>query len=163
MTLYIIRHAVAKGKGSWRGPDALRPLTQLGLQQAVAIAGWFQHSVDIVVSSPTVRCLATVLELALRQQIDPVLRSDLLKDRPEAAAELVRQLLLTRTAVVCTHGEVIPGLLRTLRVHPVSSTRLDVCEKGSIWQIDGDDEHDGRLIGTYHPPTQIGPMIPSDG
>lgn len=160
MTLYIVRHAVAKGKGSWRGTDAMRPLTQLGLKQAAAIADWFHRPVDIVVTSPTLRCLGTVLELAIRQQVDPVLRSDLLKDRPEAAAELVRQLLPTRAAVVCTHGEVIPGLLRTLRVQPVNSTRLDVCEKGSIWRIEPDADDEGQLVATYHTPAQIRPVLP---
>jgi hypothetical protein len=58
----------------------------------------------------------------------------------------VRSLLRAPgTAVLCTHGDVIPDVLDTLECE-----WDDRCEKGSTWVLGADE--DGRVRGRYLPP-----------
>ena len=147
MVLYIVRHALAVDRSEWRRGDAHRPLTECGEAQALALTAWFDEPPSVVVSSPTLRCLGTVLGIAERFETDIITRSELLPGRPSAAAELVRGLLIRRPAVlvVCTHGEVIPSLLASLGVTD-STGPVDHCAKGSIWQVERDV---GRVLARY--------------
>lgn len=147
MVLYVVRHALAVERSTWTRGDAHRPLTEYGEIQARSIAALVDEPPAVVVSSPTLRCVGTVLALAERFEVDIITRSELLPNRPAAAAELIRGLLIRRPAalVVCTHGEVIPSLLASLGVTD-STDPLDRCNKGSIWRID----HDARRVSARY-------------
>jgi len=164
VTLYIVRHAVAVAKDRWSSSDVLRPLTAKGVRQSEALATWFagtgaelEEVVDIVVSSPTVRCVATVLGLARPHAVD--VRTDLalaLGD-PAGAAALGRALLASHgraegpAAVLCSHGEVIPGLLEALT--PFRATHsLQNCAKGSVWAL---STTNAGPVARYHDPSSI--------
>jgi phosphohistidine phosphatase SixA len=147
MRLFVVRHAVAVAKHSWTGSDQQRPLTESGEQEAAAIAQWFDDAPTVIVSSPTVRCFASVLPLAHRFELDLLTRGELLPNNPAPAAELVRSFISRGIeAVVCTHGEVIPALLRTLQVIQTSHP-LDQCVKGSIWEL---EPFPDGIHATYH-------------
>ena len=152
MTLYVVRHALAEDKATWRGDDSLRPLSPAGLEQAANLARWFDDGIDEVVSSTTVRCLATVLPLAHRHGLDPILRSALLPGPVEAAADLARTMLERTTGVLCTHGEVIPAMLHVLDVRCRNADRAS-CEKGSIWELSL--QPSGEITGRYHPAADV--------
>lgn len=153
MSVVIVRHGVAVEKRSWTGDDALRPLTPRGCGQAAALAGWLDAPVGRVLSSPTLRCLATVLPLSRTRGVDLATDAGLLPGVPARTVELVTALLAAHgvagapAAVVCSHGEVIPPLLRALGL--ASSTHdLDATRKGSAWTLDV--AADGARHATYH-------------
>lgn len=137
MTVYLVRHAVATAKATWPDDDLLRPLNRRGRLQAQWLASWLAERAQfgLIVSSPTVRCVATVLPLAAVTGRDVLTRSELAVGRAAAAAELLQQLLRSHEdAVVCTHGEVIgPVLAQVLgRREPF------VAAKGSVWTLMSD-------------------------
>jgi hypothetical protein len=110
---------------------------------------WFDDAPTVIVCSPTVRCFATMLPSTQRFELDLLTRAELLPNYPGPAAELVRSFI-TRgiDAVVCTHGEVIPALLRALQVTETSDP-LDQCAKGSIWEL---EPFPNGIHATYHQP-----------
>jgi len=141
MTLYIVRHGVAVAKNRWRGRDLARPLTKKGLAQAEALTASIDQPVGVVLSSPTIRCVATVLGVADRHGVALCTVAALEVGRPDEALALARELLEQDGAgqgstgqMICTHGEVIPGLLAGLGLVSRSHS-LDTCAKGSVWTI----------------------------
>lgn len=62
--LVLVPHVDAGDRNKWTGDQDLRPLTDLGRDQAAALAPAIGH-VDAVVSSPARRCAETVEPLAL--------------------------------------------------------------------------------------------------
>ena len=63
--LLFVRHADAGAKGSWDGPDALRPLSPMGRRQAEGLVVRLEdYPVDRILCSPTARCHQTVQPLA---------------------------------------------------------------------------------------------------
>jgi len=155
VTLYVVRHAVAVAKNRWKGTDLMRPLTGKGQGQAAALTTWFDRPVHTVLSSPTLRCVASVLALAEHHGVELRTSTALAMGHPDHVVALARALLgdgpTDGGAVLCSHGEVIPGLLGSLGL--VSSTHaLDTCAKGSVWVI----EHTGDgPAATYHPPAPV--------
>lgn len=153
MTLFIVRHGVAGAKSTWRGDDAYRPLTSRGLAQAQLLESWLTEPISVVLSSPTVRCLATVLGVARHHGIELSTCAELAVGRPAQAQRLAERLLGGPNAVLCTHGEVIVPLLAGLGLQQANAP-TDRCAKGAVWTIEAPG---GRRIGTYHALDQAGP------
>ncbi len=152
MTLYIVRHGVAVAKNRWRGRDLARPLTKKGLAQAEVLTTSVDQPVDVVLSSPTIRCVATVLGVAARHGVELRTVAALEVGRPDETLALARALLERDVAgadataqMICTHGEVIPGLLAGLNLVSRSHS-LGTCAKGSVWTI---EPVPGGYAGTY--------------
>ena len=56
--------------------------------------------------------------------------------------------------VLCSHGDVIPGLLWVLAQYGLDIPDLGRCKKGSIWEL---EVSDGRIVGaTYRHPRTFG-------
>lgn len=143
MRLYVVRHAHAGSRSSWDGPDEARPLTNRGRRQAEAIAGELRSAgVSRLVSSPYRRCVQTLDPLA--QELRLRVESD---DRLAEGAGGVAALALAeelakepRAAAVCSHGDVIPELLRILKA---TTTRIKdpfIWPKASTWAVTWDGE-----------------------
>ena len=65
MTIYLIRHAKAGDRDTWRDDDRLRPLSGRGHRQARLLIDLLHDAtVDRVLSSPYVRCMETVVPIA---------------------------------------------------------------------------------------------------
>lgn len=63
--ILLVRHAIAVARRSWEGDDDLRPLTPRGERQAVSLPVVLRpFAIDRLVSSPAVRCTATLGPLA---------------------------------------------------------------------------------------------------
>ena len=143
MTLYLVRHALALAKSSWSGLDSDRPLDAKGRRQVVGLTDWFAtRAVDAVVTSPAVRCVATVLSVANHHDVDLVTTRALLVGADKEARKLVRRLGKQATrrgqaVIVCTHGEVLPSLLDALGYDGDRSVQH---AKGSVWTV---EERDG--------------------
>ena len=140
----LVRHAKAGERERWDGPDRLRPLSKKGVAQAERLvedlAG---YGVTRVVASPYVRCVQTVEPLAERLGVG-VEESDGLAEG--ASVDGIAGLLHAvrdETAVLCTHGDVIPTLLDFLaRRDGLRLPPAYPCAKGSTWVLHPDG--DGR-------------------
>ena len=71
------------------------------------------------------------------------------------AFELLRSLAAAEgDSVLCSHGDVIPGLLWVLAQCGLDIPELGRCKKGSIWEL---QVSDGRVVGaSYRHPRTFG-------
>jgi broad specificity phosphatase PhoE len=132
----LLRHADAGVKGSWDGPDDLRPLSEAGRQQADGLVVRLEdYPVERILCSPTLQCYQTVAPLADDRFLDI---------EPVAAlgvdASLAQLLGLLRdgelrNAALCTHGEMIGALLAHLVAEGLSVEEPLRWPKGSTWLL----------------------------
>jgi 8-oxo-dGTP diphosphatase len=140
--LTFVRHARAGSKRAWEGDDALRPLDEFGFEQAAVLAPRLAAAGPVrrLVSSPTLRCVQTLEPLAALVDL-PIEPWDALG--PHAGAAGVRSTLghpAFDDVVVCTHGEVLRPLLRTLRRRGLGRDNAELhgrllLVKGSAWVV----------------------------
>jgi broad specificity phosphatase PhoE len=147
----LVRHAYAGSKAYWRHDDELRPLTDRGLAQADALVeSLAEDDISVVWSSPAVRCRQTVEPLAVERGVSVRDHPLLAKDAPVDA--LLDWLLAQPSApwVLCTHGEVIDGLLFVVRSSGLVTAPARVTEKGAAWRVT--QHEDGAISLEYVPP-----------
>jgi len=152
--IYLVRHAHAGRKDDWTAPDALRPLSDSGREEATGlVAGLRDLPVARILSSPATRCLQTVEPLA-RQRILAIEVDDGLgvHASPARARGLLDDLAST-AAVLCTHGELIGQVLRQLAAEGLPLPGSPHWPKGSTWIIDRDGR--GRPRASYLPPARV--------
>jgi len=109
VTSILVRHAWAGHWGDWGDDDRLRPLDSRGRRQAEELVELFSRfEVRRIVSSPYLRCVATVEPLAAALGLT-VEHDDRLGEGAggRGAAELLREEGL----VACTHGDVAEEVL----------------------------------------------------
>jgi 8-oxo-(d)GTP phosphatase len=146
MALLFIRHAVALRRRDWTKPDALRPLSPRGYRQADGLPDALaRFEVTRILSSPSTRCLETVQPLAARLGIPVEERAELAEGAGTAALALLGGL--DGTAVLCSHGDVVPELLAEVVGPGVLPPGELPCEKGSTWAVE-----EARTRATYLPP-----------
>jgi 8-oxo-(d)GTP phosphatase len=118
--LVIVRHARARPRSTWPDNDTLRPLNSRGRERAQALVPILAaFGVTRVVTSPSLRCLDTVLPYAVAVGQQPRLKAGLSEEgfagQPDRAPyHLTRLLERGNAAVVCSHGPVLPVLLGRL-------------------------------------------------
>lgn len=137
MAILLVRHAKAGIRQKWKGPDHLRPLSKKGWDQAFALVGVLEEfEVTRVLSSPFLRCRQTVEPLSGRRKLTVEDHEALAEGAPlEATMELVRDLA-GETAVLCSHGDVIPELLEAVaRTDGLSLPEDYPYAKGSVWVL----------------------------
>lgn len=119
--LLVVRHAVAVGRGSWKKADPLRPLLPEGHARAAALVGLIDaYDPETVLSSPSVRCTATVRPFTESRDLPLVTKKGLSEEGFEATPDRVvkhldRLLTEGRPAALCTHRPLLPTILETLR------------------------------------------------
>jgi broad specificity phosphatase PhoE len=151
VVLLVVRHAHAGERSGWSGDDRLRPLSEKGLRQAGELADALAaHQPAIVLSSPAVRCISTVQPLADRVELE-VQRDDRLFEGAirDDVASLLRELA-GRQAVICSHGDVIPLVLRQLVDDGMAPEQGLRWAKASTWIIE--QTATGWGSGKYAPP-----------
>jgi 8-oxo-dGTP diphosphatase len=118
--LVVIRHARSRSRTSWSKADPLRPLNPRGHERARALIPILAaYGVTRVVTSPSVRCLDTVLPYAVatgkRARLKAGLSEEGFAEQPDRAPyHLTRLLERGHATVVCSHGPVLPVLLERL-------------------------------------------------
>ena len=141
MRLYVVRHADAGSRSSWDGSDLARPLTNRGRRQSDSIADELRSAgVTRLLSSPYARCVQTLVPLGQQLRL-PVESDDRLTEGAGgvAALELADDLAKEpRAAVVCSHGDVIPELLRIFKATTTRFRDPLIWPKGSIWAVTWD-------------------------
>jgi 8-oxo-dGTP diphosphatase len=153
MTVHLLRHARAGSRSRWKGDDALRPLSKAGRLQADAISARLaREPIDLIMSSPYVRCVDTVEPLAARTGIH-VETSDALAEGASLSHALrLVQKVQDRDVVLCTHGDVMQELLDHFGRHGVN-LRDHRMAKGSTWEFEVGK--DGIAKARYVPPPSI--------
>lgn len=118
--LVLLRHGKAVSRGDWSGADAGRPLAARGVKQAAALVptvrAWAPKR---IVSSPAVRCVTTVAPLAVATKLEVKRDAGISQDAWEAGDEEVRRVVgkrvrVGKTAVICSHGPVLPEIVREI-------------------------------------------------
>lgn len=151
MPIYLVRHAHAGSRREWRGDDSDRPLTERGLVQAQDLKATLDgHDLGEIWTSPSLRCTQTVEPLAEQRGLD-VVRQPLLAEGASPGEAL--DWLLERSAqnpVACSHGDVIPVVIRLAVGRGMDATPGGDSKKGSIWVIHVEDGM--PKVGTYVAP-----------
>ena len=155
MTVFLVRHADAKSRANWPHADETRPLSRKGDTQAEALVDLLRdHPVRRVLSSPAVRCVGTVAPLANKLGVK-VEETDVLLEGADtsAAYELMRRMGKHKgDAVLCTHGDIVPELLRLASRDGLAVEDTPRWPKGSTWAFEGDGEQFTRA--RYLPPPE---------
>jgi 8-oxo-(d)GTP phosphatase len=118
--LVIVRHGKSLSRKRWHGEDPLRPLDARGRQRAKALVPILAaYGVTRVVTSPSVRCLDTVLPYAVavgqKARLHAGLSEEGFAEQPARAPyHLTRLLERGSPTVMCSHGPVLPVLLDQL-------------------------------------------------
>jgi 8-oxo-dGTP diphosphatase len=116
----VARHGKAVPPESWDGPDSTRPLMQRGNDQAVTIAPSIAaYAPEKIISSTATRCLATVVPLSDLTGLPIKAHPGISQDAYEFGEQLVqpivtKRLKKQRTVVICSHGPVIPEIVREI-------------------------------------------------
>lgn len=140
VTLFVVRHANAGVRNNLDPHDSQRPLDDVGIRQAEAIANLLGDcGIEEIHSSPALRCRQTVGPLADRLGIAVTEAPELFEGSASSAAIGFVRAFVGRSAVLCSHGDVIPDVLRSLEI---GGTRLEGrgCAKGSVWRLDNSTE-----------------------
>jgi 8-oxo-dGTP pyrophosphatase MutT (NUDIX family) len=125
--LVVLRHGKARSRGSWPEDDRLRPLAELGADQAQRLVPLLAaFGVTVVHSSTSTRCVQTVTPYADATGWPVELYDELSEEGStlEDVVGLVDQLLDGDLdgdggAVLCTHRPVLPTVLDALQVPDV--------------------------------------------
>ncbi len=149
-SIHLVRHATAGTRNASDPDDPHRPIDEQGRRQRRAIRDLLlNHPITRIGSSQLDRCVQTVQEFADTVGI-PVEREMALAEgtHPNRTVGLIHELQ-GEAAVLCTHGDVISGLIGRLFAEGVPMDGPMEWAKGSIWHL---RTIKGRVeSGTYHP------------
>ncbi|MEZ3161628.1 NUDIX domain-containing protein [Microbacterium sp. BWT-B31] len=118
--IIALRHAKAVSREGWKGKDRKRPLTPRGAAQAQSLVRPLAaFGVQKIVSSPAVRCVATVEPLAAAVGVKitetKLISQDAWDEGESDARTIIGQRVRSRKpAIVCSHGPVLPEILSEL-------------------------------------------------
>jgi 8-oxo-dGTP diphosphatase len=139
--LYVVRHADAGHRGGHHEADDRRQLSARGRRQADGIRDQLAEAgITRLLASPFVRCIQTLEPLGQRLGVDVEADPRLSEGQGSAGALAVAKEVSDTSAVLCSHGDVIPDLLEALLA---SGTKLkdDLrWQKASTWVLTWDGE-----------------------
>ncbi len=127
--LIVVRHAKAKPRSSWTKAEGDRPLAATGLRQAQAVGRLLQAWKPArIVSSPWLRCVATIAPYAKAADAKVKLNESLTEHRhgrsPHKTAAVVEALFeKQRPVALCTHRPALPTVLKQLEKYMSSRLR----------------------------------------
>ena len=133
--IYLVRHAKAGERRVWEGDDEARPLSKDGWKQSEAIAKRLAaKGATSLHSSQYVRCMQTLEPLAKRLGVDVEADQRLFEGEPfEPVLELLGEV--GTGAVLCSHGDIIPDVIRVLARRGMEVQSTPDWRKGSIWVL----------------------------
>jgi len=163
--IIALRHAKATAPNDWSGPDATRPLSERGVAQAAALADTVSAwQPSRIIASTATRCVTTVAPLSAATGV-PAKRTDLIsQDAWEEGTSDVRHIVGKRvrarkTAVLCSHGPVLPDILREIALatgspvtHRLSNAAALAPSGFSVVHLSSDNPSAGILAIESHPP-----------
>ncbi|NOX21579.1 MAG: NUDIX hydrolase [Actinobacteria bacterium] len=134
-TVYLVRHAHAGVRDTWKGPDLKRPLSLRGYKQVSAIENWLaKQPVSRVASSKLKRCRQTVGGYA--DEVGLPLERETELTEGSSGDDLARfiTLMVGEQAAVCSHGDIIGAYIGKLVAEGVIDGPLE-WRKGSVWTV----------------------------
>src|SRR5438105_4806797 len=154
MALLLVRHAYAGERTSWDGcTDSARPLDDLGCEQAGELARVLADlPIDVIISSPAVRCTQTVAPLAAK--IGVPLRVDARLGEPgdpKAMMELVAEC--PDWSVLCTHGRELDAILDAAVAQGAAVVEPRYTHKAVTWIVERDDA--GAIVSARAEPCAV--------
>lgn len=152
MSIFVVRHAKAGSRRDWDGDDAERPLSMPGRRQAEALAERLgREAVSGLWSSPYLRCVQTIAPLGALLDLEVLAEKRLAEgSRLDDVLELLAEV--PDGAVLCSHGDVIPGLLDALVRRGTSVLTPPDWRKAAIWVLDPPDPDGHVATATAEPP-----------
>lgn len=136
MTTFLVRHASAGTRDDADPGDHGRTLDAPGHVQADKLRDWLrEEKVDRILSSPYPRCVQTVTPLADALGIEVELSDALGEGSPIERSWPLLESVAGRTAVLCSHGDVIPDLIRRAQMRGLHIPGKSGCAKGSVWTL----------------------------
>ena len=138
---YLLRHAKAKSRLTWKEPDHLRPLTKAGFRQAKALLALYEgQRFTRIVSSPYVRCVQTLEPLAEAQGIPLETADAFAEGAPMGVAlELMLSVSADGPAVFCTHADVMVDTVEELLAAGVQLDGPLEFKKAATWILEISD------------------------
>ena len=136
--IIVLRHAKAIDPSSFKGADVNRPLSERGTRQADSIVGALRSwNPRRLVASTSVRCQQTMAPLAAAVKRDvklvEAISQHAFHDDSEAVRSLIGKRVRSRkTAVICSHGPVIPELVREIALATGTPLGSFVMEAGLL-------------------------------
>ncbi|MCU1443709.1 MAG: mismatch repair protein MutT [Cryobacterium sp.] len=118
--LIALRHGKAVPAGNWDGPDSTRPLNPRGVRQAASVVDTLTAWRPLrIITSTATRCVTTVAPLAAATGIEIKRTDSISQDAHEAGtadirSEIGKRVRARKTAVLCSHGPVLPEILREI-------------------------------------------------
>lgn len=140
--IIALRHGKAVSPAGWDGPDATRPLQERGEKQAVSSAsGMAAYRPRKLITSTATRCRATIQPMADRlglrvTETDTISQDAWESGEADVADVIAKRIARGKTAVLCSHGPVIPEIIRQLAYQ--TNTPLDAPLRGSADLSTGD-------------------------
>ncbi len=120
--LVVVRHAQARSRRSWKGPDLERTLTRFGQRQADRLPVLLEaYGVERALSSSAVRCWTTLAPFAEASGAKLEVSDELTEEHATAdgvAGEVAWALGLNRPVALCSHRPTLPKLFRALGLEP---------------------------------------------
>ena len=137
MTLYLVRHGRAGKRDNVDPLDSQRLLDDKGRRQALWLADWLggEPAVAAIRSSPLPRCRETVEPFAERVGLEVEVANGLAEgtDVDTAWAVITDALGHDGDVVLCSHGDVIPELVRRAQGRGMIVPGRAGFTKGSLW------------------------------
>ncbi|HLP23127.1 MAG TPA: NUDIX domain-containing protein [Microbacteriaceae bacterium] len=135
--LLVARHGKAQSPDAWQR-DGDRPLTERGVAQAHGLVGTMAaFGPKRIISSTALRCATTVAPLAVATGLE-VVRTELISQSAyEDGTADVRRIVGKRvrsgkTAVLCSHGPVIPEILREIALATATPVTSAIREAAAL-------------------------------
>ena len=150
--LALVRHAKARPRSSWHKDDQRRPLNPAGAAQSAVIARVLAaYSIHRLVTSPSTRCVDTLVPYAKQQGLRVHTREGLSEEGYAAEpAAAVRHLgaLLRRAdpAALCSHGPVLPDLLARLACRVAPDTARAAACRDQLEKAAADQMRKGEVL-----------------
>lgn len=151
MAVHLVRHAHAGKRSEWQGDDSDRPLSDRGRTQSMAlVTDLADVAVGRIVSSPYLRCVQTVQPLASANGLEVEASEAFAEGMDGDAAHALLIELDAVDGVACSHGDLLPALLRRMVVNGMETDDPLVVHKGSMWIVEFSEGRPRR--GRYVPP-----------
>ncbi len=133
--IYLVRHAKAGERRVWDGDDVERPLSKTGWKQSRALA---QRLPEKKGASPYfssyVRCMQTLEPLGELTGIEVKSEPRLFEDEPfEPVLDLITEV--DDGAVLCSHGDIIPAVIKALERRGMEVQTPPDWAKASVWVL----------------------------
>lgn len=135
--VHLVRHAVAGSRLNDPAEDRQRNLSSRGRHHAEVIARRLaRQPIERILTSPFTRCRQTVAVLSEILAVPIEEDQRLAEGSPPSGVRTVMKELRTQAAVLCTHGDIITGVIAGLADQGVRLGGDVRSPKGSVWSLE---------------------------